>query len=446
MNFFNTTLLVSPTQLGSSSQPLTILAGSQTHPLHSIYPASVPVIQAQADAKNISLSNSTEIPTNKKVKIEETSHQSVTDSSLSQDNIKTEFTIENQKILSAPQLQGLEKLLVSSHRAEQASPLDLIQTPFSSFLQVPHLQNNTLIHSMARLYHQTQQNLLQAAILKNLDAYKIQAQSPKVPQLANLNNGRTLVAPSNCSQKVKEEFNSIECKKEENISTGQTQISPSQLQLNNANKKRRLAEMQETLEEAKEHLNANKQNKAKLSKNDKEDRNKKFIKNAKSHLNRRNVLEDDDIVEGKRRMNVLQIIKGYQEQEEKRQIESEKFSGSYDRYLRVTEASTIQIGNDYQAAIPTLVSRDGDKANKKQLTCVWDPSSINENDLTTFMNDLQNLIGYHSICEEKAIKLLLRYELDGPRALISVSKNKTYYKNLLSVESKKYTKELKKLV
>lgn len=144
--------------------------------------------------------------------------------------------------------------------------------------------------------------------------------------------------------------------------------------------------------------------------------------------------------ENGRRMNSLQAMKTHQD-EEQHQLLEEVTQSDISQYLKCNGNSSTRVGSDFQALIPTSTS----PRPKRELKCSWNPDVTEESYSKNFVDQIENIIGYKHLSDEKAMKLLIRYNMDASKALESVSKNKTYYKNLLSAECKKYVKELKKI-
>jgi hypothetical protein len=144
--------------------------------------------------------------------------------------------------------------------------------------------------------------------------------------------------------------------------------------------------------------------------------------------------------ESGRRLNSLQAMKHHQEEEEQTLIE-EISQTDVTKFLRCNGNSETRVGSEFQALIPS--SSAG--RPKRELKCSWNPDSTVESYQRSFVEKVENILGYYHLSDEKAMKLLIRYNMDAEKALESVSKNKTYYKNLLSAECRKYVKELKKI-
>lgn len=125
-----------------------------------------------------------------------------------------------------------------------------------------------------------------------------------------------------------------------------------------------------------------------------------------------------------------------------KKFEEETRHPEFAKFMRPFENPTIRVSEDAQAVIPKLEPR---ATPRRVFAPNWNPECVKEGYQQEFVEKLESFIGYRDICDEKATKLLQRYQLDADMAMLNVGKNKTYYKNLLSAETRKYVKELKKI-
>lgn len=159
--------------------------------------------------------------------------------------------------------------------------------------------------------------------------------------------------------------------------------------------------------------------------------------------NRKEVeVEEENLKDTKRRLNGLQKIKKITEKYEKIQ-DIDVREEVVVNFMKIENSREILVGSEYQAQIPALCR---EKRNaSRQVRPAWSPDWIKIEQYNEYLNEIIDLLGCKEISEDKTLKLLMRSKMDKETALVSVRKNKTYYKNMLCPASRKYINELKKL-
>lgn len=86
----------------------------------------------------------------------------------------------------------------------------------------------------------------------------------------------------------------------------------------------------------------------------------------------------------------------------------------------------IRVGDNYQAKIPSLLSRDDTKkpTEKKR---IWNPDEHDEEKLAEYMKKLEEFIGMSGICQERAFKLYCRFSGETEKILENIRKNRNHY-------------------
>jgi hypothetical protein len=86
----------------------------------------------------------------------------------------------------------------------------------------------------------------------------------------------------------------------------------------------------------------------------------------------------------------------------------------------------IRIGENYQAKIQPLVSRDEIKKTV-EVKRIWNPDEHDEEKLAEYMKKLEEFIGMSGICQERAFKLYCRFNGETEKILENIRKNRNHY-------------------
>jgi len=116
------------------------------------------------------------------------------------------------------------------------------------------------------------------------------------------------------------------------------------------------------------------------------------------------------------------------------QLQEEKIgSPNSDKFEE--EEACILVGPNHQVELPVLRAK-GENRMRKVLKMKWNPSSVDENELQSFFEQLRNLLNLN-LEEEKAIALLQAYGNDANKVLDTVKANKDKFMKEFSIAKTK---------
>ena len=122
-------------------------------------------------------------------------------------------------------------------------------------------------------------------------------------------------------------------------------------------------------------------------------------------------------------------------------------SSQYENYVDSTnrghlKPKAIQKGEDYQAEIPTLQSRDsGELGTEKWPELVWNPLVLTQREIDMYFMDLKKIFKCENINQERSLNLLKKKNYRRDKVVTNIGKNEKFYAGFLVVNNKSYIGE-----